>query len=337
MACLAIMVRQHGLSLDDEYVHIKQFVFNADTTSRYLCYDRPLSFFMKCHIGDIHSNRALLRTLLTLRACPNVPVHHIHSCLYYALTSSKYGLDAAQLLLDFGASLDPALDGGIMYRAVHEHPSLERHHRLISLFEFNRPALRGLENVHATVKDRCEPITEDGDMYEVITTDVGVLHELVRVYAEEGTEQQDHAHIESITATFRGLHTRVGVSLLMPGRSVFLGYNVPALPVLEYVRALHQQALDLDDDANKQRCARFQRLIDVIEPLDRAERWSLRPLATAAELSLKWSPIFGALSKELRRMILGHVLSWNVQPRLVPAVDAAVDADGVAAGATDAA
>jgi hypothetical protein len=328
MACLALMVREHGLSLEDKYVHIAEYgSYNGLPSECFRFKSRPLSFLME-HFEDTRSSLANLRALLTLGACHKTPLdydinehgeHQMKSALYYALTSST-GLDAAQVLLDFGARLDPALDGGIMFHAVRRRPCLERYQRLMSLFELNRAALRGMENVHATVKR----------VYERITTDIGVFHELVKVYAEEGTERQDHAHIDSITAMFHGLHTRVGVSLLIPARCIFWNdegdNDAPPLPVLEYVRGLHQkQALDHDDrdddddttsTTKKQHCARLQRLIEFIEPLDRAERFSLRPLATAAELSLKWSPKFGGLTPELRRMVLRHVLAWAVQLQL---------------------
>ncbi len=260
----------------------------------------------------------------------------IKSALYYAFTSST-GLDAAQLLLDFGACLDPALDGGIMFHAVQEKPSLWRYRRLVSIFESHRGALRGLENTHATMVQ----------LDNRITTNIGVFHHLVHVYAE-GTEQQTHASLDSIAAMFRGLHTRVGVSLLMPGRCVCWDNGDDlTITALEYVRGRHEVSVArarwstsagvMKQRVRLQQCVRLQQLIDVIEPLDRAERFSLRPLATAAELSLKRSPKFGALSTELRRMILGHVLAWAVQlqPQRVSAVDAVDVADVVVVDVAD--
>ncbi len=326
MACLALMVREYGLSLEEKYVRIEQFdPFTGEPTAYCRRSIRPLSFLINS-FEDTHSPIANLRALLTLGACPNTPVdyvvnecgeHVMKSALYYALTCSSPGLDAAQLLIDFGARLDPMLDGGIMFHAVQEKPSLWRYRRLMSLFERHRAALRGLENVHATL------IRLDNR----ITTNISVFHELVRVYSK-GTERQEHARLDSIAAMFRGLHLRVGVSLVMPGRCVsWDNDDNPAISALEYVRGLHEHSLKY---GSKQDSVHLQKLIDVIEPLDRAERFSLRPLATAAELSLKRSPKFGGLTPELRRMVLRHVLAWAVQLPIAVAAVVAAGFDGAA-------
>lgn len=298
IACLALLVRELGMSLNDDYVCISRLrSFDGEPSAIWCEGERPLAFLMGrfCSNG---SSPTLLRALLTLGADPNVPQEFDDgygdppvkcSPLYQSLAIC---LDVAQTLLDYGACLSPVLDVGYIMHAVQHSDDVERHHRLVSLFELNRTALCGLKN----------PIAMEG-----IWKNVGVFHYLV-CQCIDGSES-DSLDIDHVMAMIHAFHTRVGVSLLTPTKtSLDDDEDAPPRPVLQYVRELKQAVWD----DTKQR-ARMQKLIEAIEPMERAERLSLRPLACVAELCLMRSRRSQCLTPELRRMVLRHVPAWAVQ------------------------
>ena len=310
MACLAQLVREHGLSLGKEYGYIMR---HRDNESAF-CRDseQPVPFLLRfvCHQRLMYSP---LRALLALGADPNAPLMYgtkKHSPLFVALTS-RDDLDGAQLLLDYGAHLDPALDAGVIWEAMAYEMNLEWYTRLVPLLALHRTALRGLENATAT--------------------DLGALHRLAHDYVYY--PHWDFTGLNHMTTIMHGLHVRVGVSLLTrakPWADEDDQEGVTQTPtVLQYVRDLKDKTPAAEWERRfcdaeyvpffhgrvaERQGLRLQELIDVLEPLERAERFSLRPLATAAELALKRSKVFGGLIPELRRIVLRSVPAWAAQP-----------------------
>ena len=304
-ACLAVLVRERGLSLDDEYAHTFLHVMLGMGPHERV---RPLAFAMR-YLGTWQGVSAM-RTLLALAADPNLvdaSLGRRHSStqspLYVALASGTMtrGLDAAQLLLDHGARLDPALDGGVILHALKQVPGRVHLERLVPLLVLarQRGALSGLENASA----------RNGYHHGW-----GALHWLVH----EAVKMPfcDVTRLDRVTAMIRELHLNVGVSTLTPGKAeneyvdndISMIRATPLRTVLQYMN----DAL-LEWEPYDGQHARLQHLIDFVAPLERAERRALRPLAVAAELSLKRSRLFGGLTLELRRLVLAHVLAWSVQ------------------------